>query len=383
MGKSIKYVSYFDFQDARVKRGYVTAATNKMESICDCLIALGYDVEIVSMAAVKESQFKFYKGSKTERKKGLTLKLFASWGGTNKLLRVAKVVWHLIAMFVYLLRTTRKDDIVMVYHSQGYFDVVRWAKKLRKFKMILEVEEIYDDVAKAKYKAMSGAEQRMIADADAYIFPTELLNQKLNTKGLPYVIIYGTYKVEPPIVGKFADGKTHVVYAGTFDPRKGGAAAAAAAAEFLPDNYHIHICGFGSDQDIARLTGEIATLQSKSAATITFDGLKLGREYIEFMQRCHIGLSTQDPSAAFNATSFPSKILSYMANGLSVVSIDIPAIATAAIAPCLTFYKEQTPRAIAEAICRAPIANNNRRVIADLEKEFKVELNGLLSTFEQ
>lgn len=376
--KSIKYISFFDFQDSKVRRGFVTSAANKIESICDVLNSIGYPVDIVSMSAVEDSRFRFHKGSKKERHQGLTLKLFPSWGGTNKIIRSIRYVWHLSAIFTYLLFNTRKNDIVIVYHSQGYFDVVRWAKKVRRFKMILEVEEVYDDVHKPRFRVMSGAEKRMIEDADAYIFPSEMLENKINRQQLPSAIIYGDYRVEPIIAEKFNDGKIHVVYAGTFDPHKGGAIAAIDSVKFLPKKYHMHICGFGNKADTEFIKKQIEFVQKKSEATITFEGLKMGNEYLEFIQRCHIGLNTQNPSEAFNATSFPSKILSYMANGLSVVSVKIPAVSSAKIAPYLCFYKKQNPESIAKAILETKLENVNRNVVADLAKQFKLDLSNLI-----
>ena len=48
----------------------------------------------------------------------------------------------------------------------------------------------------------------------------------------PYIVVNGTYHSEFERDAGFADDKIHCVYAGTFDPTKGGADAAA-AAEFL------------------------------------------------------------------------------------------------------------------------------------------------------
>lgn len=254
-----------------------------------------------------------------------------------------------------------------------------WAKKIKRFRLILEVEEIYQDVGAPKFKRMARYENEMIKAADAYIFPTELLNEKLNTGNKPYVIIYGTYKVEPQIAEKFDDGKIHVVYAGTFDIRKGGATASIEATRFLSDNYHVHICGFGTEKEREDIKQQISEIAKTSKATITFDGLKKGEEYIKFIQRCHIGLSTQNPLAAFNDTSFPSKILSYMANGLSVVTIDIPVVRTAYIGKYLNYYTEQKPECIANAILSAKIENNNRSVIKELSQDFSNKLHTIIS----
>lgn len=377
--KKIKYISYFDFQDSPVKRGYVTSATNKIESICQALHSLDYAVDIVSMAPVIAPNFKFYKGIKIKRYPWLSLTLFPSWGGNGKVLRSIRVLWHLMCMLCYLLLNTKKDEPIIVYHSQGYFDIIRWAKKVRRFKLILEVEEIYDDVASARFKAMSNAEQRMFAEADAYIFPTTQLDYIINNRNLPSVIIHGSYNVEPQISERFSDGKIHVVYAGTFDPRKGGVAAAVAAAVFLPKQYHVHICGFGSENDTENLKNLIVQTQKISKAAITFEGLKTGEDYIRFIQKCHIGLSTQNPSAAFNATSFPSKILSYMANGLSVVSIDIPVVSEAEIAPYINFYMKQTPENLAKAIINTNVDNDNRSIVKALYSEFIRDLGLLMN----
>lgn len=91
--------------------------------------------------------------------------------------------------------------------------------------------------------------------ADAFILSNDLLDGKINKYRKPSIVIYGTYKVEQKIVEKFNDGKIHAIYAGTFDANKGGAQIAIQAAEYLPENYHIHICGFGTEQDTENIKG--------------------------------------------------------------------------------------------------------------------------------
>lgn len=139
------------------------------------------------------------------------------------------------------------------------------------------------------------------------------------------------------------------MYAGTFDPRKGGPTTTT-TTRWLPENYHVHILGFGSENDTKELCALIEETNEASAATVTYDGLLSGEDYIRFLQKCQIGLSTQNPDAAFNDTSFPSKILSYMANGLRVVTVRIPAIEGSAVGDDVIYYEEQTPEKIAQAI---------------------------------
>jgi len=285
-----------------------------------------------------------------------------------------------LQLFLYLLKNTKKDEEILVYHSVGYGNAIYLAKKIKKFKMILEVEEIYQDI-RSLGKRKNEREYRDFKIADKYIFPTKLLNEKINVENKPYCIIHGTYQVEEKKNVSFKDDKIHVVYAGTFEPRK-GCGAAAKAAEWLPENYHIHILGFGTEKQAENIKKQIEETNSKAKATVTYDGLLSGKEYIEFIQKCHIGLSTQNPDAEFNATSFPSKILSYMANGLRVVSIKIPAIQTSDIGNKLYYYEKQTAEEIAKTIMDIDLNDDydGRKIVGSLDEKFSAEINELLKT---
>lgn len=130
--------------------------------------------------------------------------------------------------------------------------------------------------------------------------------------------------------------------------------------------------GFGSDEDVRKMKDLIAEISNRSDAKVTYDGLLSGEDYIRFIQSCDIGLSTQNPDAAFNATSFPSKILSYMANGLRVVSIRIPAIERSAVGRYMYYYDAQTPKEIAKAIMAVDTTDgyDGRKTISQLNTEF-------------
>ena len=373
----IKYIAYFDTQDSEVKRNYVTSASNKVEYIARRIASLGHQVEICSMSEVIEDRFRFFPSEEKKLTDDVTLHLFSSFGGNKSLLRKAKTLWHLLRFFFYLVSHCGKRESIVVYHSLGYFHTILWAKKIKKFRLILEVEEIYSDVSQMS-NYWRNLEFKMFRTADAFIFSNDLLDAKINSKHKPSIVIYGTYQVEPKRVEKFSDGKIHAIYAGTFDHNKGGAQASIMAAEYLPENYHIHICGFGTDNDVADVQRLISEVRTISKATITYDGLKKGEDFIRFLQQCHIGLSTQNPSGEFNDTSFPSKVLTYMANGLQVVSIRIPAIEKSSVGRCISYYDIQDSENIARAIMSVHIDTNPIVVLQRLDKQFKDELKHLL-----
>lgn len=378
--KTIKYIGYYALPKEHKDRYFVLAATNKMTYICRAINDCGHAVEIVSAS-----------GSRTPAKaescgvlENTHVKLFRSLGAKGKIQRVLSR-WLLLAQFFcYLLLHTKKNEPVLAYHSLGYARLLRLLKRIKGFRLILEVEEIYSDVT-GNEKSRAG-ELALFRAADAYIFPTELLDEMLNTEKKPSVIIHGTYQVEEKredckFLRDELHEKKHLLYAGTFDPRKGGAIAAAAAAAHLTSDYHIHILGFGTEDEKKYLQEEVEKAAKCGGATVTMDGLLSGEEYIRFVQSCDVGFSTQIPDAAFNNTSFPSKVLSYMANGLRVVSVKIPALQRSAIGDMLYYYEGNDPKTIAEAVMRIDWNEpyDSRAVLRELDAKFVEEIGALIS----
>lgn len=371
----IYYIGYYSPQDNQQTRKIILSAVNKMDYIINTINSLGDSQTIVSCSETKEKRG--YMGEEIQLKDNVNLKTFRTFGRKNAFTKLADMVFIKLQMFFYLLKRLKKDDIMLVYHSP-YCNTVKFLRKIKRCRLILEVEELYSDVSGDKN--LRRKELSVCRSADAFIFPTELLNTAVNCKGKPFSVIHGTYNVENERERIFNDGRIHVVYAGTFDPRKGGAVAAIAAGEFLPEKYHIHILGFGSDKEKADIKNQISEVSKKTKATVTYDGLLSGEEYIRFIQSCDIGLSTQNPDAEFNSTSFPSKILSYMANGLRVVSIKIPAIEKSAVGNYMYYYQKQTPAEIAEAIKSVDLNDdyNGREIISNLSDKFCNNLNSIL-----
>lgn len=370
------YIGLYSQQQNTQNRNSVLAAVNKMNYIIGVIKKNSYEETIVSCCTTKDK--KGYSGEFVELYKNVFLKTFYTFGRKNVLTKAADCAFMKLQLLFYLLKSLKKDDILLVYHSPYYCNLIRKIKRIKKIRLILEVEELYSDVNGDK--PLKKRELAVCNSADAFLFPTKLLSDAVNPKNKPYALIHGTYEVEAERKKIFNDGKIHVVYAGTFDPRKGGASAAVSAAEYLPENYHIHILGFGSDIQTENIRAIISETAEKSKAEVTYDGLLAGEEYISFIQSCDIGLSTQNPDADFNDTSFPSKILSYMANGLRVVSIRIPAIEESAIGEYMVYYDKQTPQNIARAIMNIDFNDryNGKEVISVLNKKFFTDIGALI-----
>lgn len=367
--KKIYYLCYFDIPEhAAQKRNFVLSAATKSDYIAKSFVKAGYEVEIVSASGTTTNQF--CPGGVTQLGENLTLRLFDAKPAGNAVQRVFARRFLKKQLKSYLLTNVTEDDVLLVYHSLAYMDLVREVKEKKHPKLILETNEVYADVT--GNEKIRPKEMAFLQSADGYVLSTELLLEKVNPQKKPFTVNYGIFAPEKKqFTPLFQDGKIHCVYAGVLEPRK-GVGTAIAAAEFLPENYHIHIIGFGRAEDIENLQKQIAEVSDKTECTVTFDGKKSGDEYLQFLQSCQIGFATQSVDAAFNATSFPSKVLSYLSNGLRVVSVRIKAIETSKVADLLYFYDGDSPKAVAEAIQSIDFSDgyDSRKCLSDLDASF-------------
>ena len=375
--KKIKCFAYYDTLDSRDMRVNNPAAYTKSTYIFECIRSLGYEIDILSASSVVGKKAK--KGRKRTIADGVTLKTLSSFGRGNSIKNALSRTLFSVNLFFHLLFFVKKDDVLWVYHALPLMKYIKFLKKVKRFRLLFEIEEIYGDVTKSQKTI--GQELDCFKCGDAYIFCTGLLSDPANPSGKPEVVSHGSYKVISKMPGSFEDDKIHVVYAGTLCTEKGGVYTAVSTGLFLDERYHLHILGSGNDSILKRVKALIQSASQKSKCKITYDGAFYGEEYYRFLQKCHIGLSTQNPYEPFNNSSFPSKVLVYMANGLRVVSVRIPAIEQSDVGDFMWFYDNPDPEIIAETIKAVDLDSDydGRKIIDGLDKKFKEELGELLS----
>lgn len=372
MGR-VYYVSYYTDKETA---GAFVAANDKINYITEKLVENGFKTEIVS--AFGEKSPKKIKAERRTLGCGAVLQTFDVMpyrGIAGRFIRLAKIRRGLEN---YILENAKEDDIVLIYHSLGYAKLYKRFKNKLKSKLIIETEEIYSDASRTGEKAVQ-KEIKNLAFADGYLFSAAELNDIVNKEKKPFVVLNGVCREEKRLIAAKSGDKIRVVYAGTLDKNKGGAEIAVRAAEFLPEKYEIIILGGGTDEEIENIRTLADKTNKKSVCSVVYGGVKFGEDYKKAIQSADIGLCTQNPEADFNSSSFPSKILSYLSNGLIVLSAKIPAVEKSAVGKSVYYYDKQTPQSIAEAIMKIDVKNNNRQneLITFLDKRFSYELKDL------
>lgn len=181
----MKYLVYYDTPANKAEnRGYSPAAAAKIDYMCAVLNRLGVPVELIS-ASVTGNR-KGCGGKLVWLPEKTCLKLFPCMGIGKLTKRLLGRLLFQLQLFFYLLFHIRKGEPMLVYHSLGYAGMLRLLRKLKKFRLILEVEEVYGDVSGQEWDRRK--EFRLFSVADAYVLPTQLLNETINPGKKPYVL---------------------------------------------------------------------------------------------------------------------------------------------------------------------------------------------------
>ena len=376
MNKRIKYICHYETPLSKHKHVITEAGVKKMNYVINALQRAGYGVDVVSVSKIAETHF-FVPRERIEVNDTCSITFFSSFRRGGKLYKTLNVVWSYFNLLFFLL-SLGKNDTILVYHSLGFFNLFLFTKRLKKYRLIMEVEEIYQDVMPLP-RIETMWEYKSIECADGYIFPTEMLDEKINTSHKPSMVIYGTYLIEPRIAKKYDDSKIHVIYSGTFNPYKGGAMAAIESARFLTNRYVIHITGFGDESMQEQIRNRIAEINSLGKAHVQFEGCLEYNDYIRVLQQCHIGLCSQTSKGVYNDTSFPSKILTYLSNDLIVVSSPSSAVLHSEVSKLIHFCDDTAEDGLARSILSVDLDKDisGNEMLRDLDAKCLRRVNEL------
>lgn len=365
MKKTVKCLMHYIPPENEESRHCSLAAAAKAEYLFSCFQKLGYRVEILSACPAERGSVK---GGIREILPGVTLETLPCLGRGNRVKNALSSICFRLSLWRRLWQFVQEGDVLWVYHSLPLMLPVRILKRFRNVHLVLELEELYGDVLGAA--AIRNRELRFARLADGFLFPARELERIVNKGEKPAVICHGPY-LDRETTASGAAGN-HVIYAGSALPEK-GAFLAMDAAEHLPEEYHVHIL----TEDTPQIRAYLARKQCR--CSLSFDGLLTGQAFRDLLGTCRVGLCTQSTAAAFNETSFPSKILTYLGAGLQVVCGRIPAVESSDVGRHLHYYEEESPRAVAEAILRAAEApGTGKQLLRTLDTSFRNAMEELL-----
>lgn len=351
----------------------------KMDYFLYCLQQLGIETKVWSYCLAKEGVSRSRRSVTTY---GQPLKYaFTFKPGIKGLTQL--FLFILQVQLIFRLLFAKNNEVFFIYHERFYASVIKRVKRIRKLRIVIDIEEIYSIHAQLSQNKIR-SEINYLEGFDRYTLANENLANELKLKAGDYVICNGVYA--PILCHKELSKKDifEVLYAGTFDKNKGGALAAIKAFELLDDKFRLYVCGFGSEAEINEVKNTIASINNiKGYQAIVYEGFiaNSSRQYADLLERVCIGLSTQNNTGKYNATSFPSKIFEYLRHGIKVVSTRIPGSENLPISKYLTFIETNTADNIAKGVRHAAVADCSREceALSEMHIDFINRFNKLLN----
>lgn len=286
--------------------------------------------------------------------------------------------WLYLQLIIYTLFKTRKTDNILIYHDYGLSFIYKLMKFFSGAHFTYVTAEIFSAVYNRGDKKIE-QEIKHLKGANSYVFINNLLPEKFNVK--TYAVCYGNYKYARVEGERFNDGLIHAVYAGKISSIISDAFLAVECASYCNENIHIHILGYGNEDDIALLKQRVFEInKQRGFYVISYDGCLSGDEYEAFLSKCQVGLCPRVLTAELAQYCFPSKTMVYLTHGLIPICPNIPVFNRCDFANSLVLVDNISPESLAESLNRLNVAGfNPQTVVENLDTAFKKSLERILN----
>lgn len=209
------------------------------------------------------------------------------------------------------------------------------------------------------YKAMSSR-------YDAYMFLSQAMNDVVNLKDKPYIVVEGLADLSMQNTDNSLEGKypkKTVMYAGGLHREYGIALLVEAFRRIKDQNIELHIYGKGNYEDaLIEVTRE--------DSRIKYFGTKPNKEIVAAQLKAHLLINPRPTSAEFVKYSFPSKIMECMASGTPLLTTRIPSMPDEYY-PYVFTLDEETVDGISKTICQVlSLSNEELHSKGETAKEF-------------
>lgn len=376
--KKIYYIGYYSGLKNPNNFYEFPSSNSKMDYIICVIRRLNFDLTIYSLGFPKIKSYSFKRKSIISIDQKTNFNFVSTISAPFNFLNFISKIWLYLQVIYLLLFVVKKDNIVLVYHSYLLTKAVNFCRFFSKFKLVYEIEEIYQAAWQNSSKKIKD-EIRSLKDAEGYVLVNDILAERLNLVNKPSVVCYGNYlKKETENSDKDTD-LINLVYAGFIGGEESDVQLALDSIVLLPDNYFLNILGYGNENDIERLKDKIELInEKKGKEQVKYGGCLSGDEYDSFLANCHIGLSTRVLIDEYSDFTFPSKVLVYLSNNLIPISSKIRCILESKVSESVTFYENNTPESVAKAILNVDVHKKRKSLINELDIQFVEDFNKML-----
>ena len=232
---------------------------------------------------------------------------------------VVKLAWVGIGTFCKTFSLIRKDSAVVVdcLHRTAALAALA-AARLRGAKCVGIVTDLPEMLQAGSISVKLA--HFIIRHCTDYVFLTEAMNQRLNPKGKPYVILEGHADISMREYPASLEKKTHprvCLYAGAISKQYGLDKLIEGFRMADIPNAQLHLYGYCDFED------EVREAAAKNGS-IFYGGLLMNHEVVQKEQEATLLVNPRPTHEEFVKYSFPSKTMEYMASGTPVMTTVLP-----------------------------------------------------------
>ena len=185
----------------------------------------------------------------------------------------------------------------------------------------------------------------LIRHCTDYVVLTERMNDRVNKKGKPYVVLEGHADItmasrEPSMTKK--SKKRICLYAGSIHRIYGVERLVEGFLQAAIPDAELHIYGTGDYQK------ELEEIAAKEPS-VFYGGMLLPSQVVEKEMEATLLVNPRPSDEEFVKYSFPSKTMEYMSTGTPVLTTPLPCLPPEYL-PHLYLMQEETPEGMAEAL---------------------------------
>lgn len=224
--------------------------------------------------------------------------------------------------FFAILKQRKKDKPVIIcdcLNKANTMGMLR-AAKLKKIPVIMIVTDLPD--FQFEEGVSRNMNNRLLSKADGFIFLTKQMNDRVNKKNKPYIVLEGHSDGALPLLEREkryeqTTGEKVVVYAGSIQKLYG---IENLVKGFLNANIQsgkLHVFG---DGDYREELEKIAQTEE----SVVYKGIRPNSEVVEAEQKAALLCNPRPTAPEYTKYSFPSKNMEYMASGTPVLTTKLP-----------------------------------------------------------
>lgn len=257
---------------------------------------------------------------------------------------ILKAVWVGMGTFFRTLTLGNRDSAVIVDCLNRVTALsAMLAARLSGKQCIGIVTDLPDMLGGSKFS--KGLANFVIRHCTGYILLTEAMNDYLNKKGKPYVILEGHSDIamaeRVPAMEKKTSPRV-VFYAGGVSRQYGLSNLVDGFRMANPENARLHIYGPGD------YVKELETIAAEDSR-IFYGGMLLNTEIVEKEQEATLLVNPRPTDEEYVKYSFPSKTMEYMASGTPVLTTVLPGMPKE-YHPYVYLLEEETSDGIAKML---------------------------------